>query len=159
MASRSPTSRRRREGITPIPASRRTGRRPGAPGWIVRYQEQATTAGKGEIVELEADRFQHLAYDETQFRTETGAVLGEYNKSAANPFLKMWEALSELAFQQHTYSHTTIGYLAKISFGVRAIERQCEPVGPTVARINEQLEGLAGGLGHLEHLAGRDGRE
>jgi zinc protease len=67
-----------------------------------------------QIVELEADRFQRLAYDEQQFRTETGAVLGEYNKSASSPFLRMWEALSELAFRQHTYGHTTIGYLADI---------------------------------------------
>jgi zinc protease len=41
-------------------------------------------------------------------------VLGEYNKSAANPSQKMWEALSELAFKRHTYGHTTIGYLADI---------------------------------------------
>lgn len=78
------------------------------------YTITGPSSAIAEIVELEADRFQHLSYDETQFRTETGAVLGEYNKSASNPFLKMWEALSELAFQAHTYGHTTIGYLADI---------------------------------------------
>jgi len=67
-----------------------------------------------EMVELEADRFQHLSYDEASFRTETGAVLGEYNKSAANPSLKLWETLSELSFARHTYGHTTIGYLADV---------------------------------------------
>ncbi len=78
------------------------------------YTLTGPSSALSEIVELESDRFQRLAYDETQFRTETGAVLGEYNKSASSPFLKMWEALSENAYNEHTYSHTTIGYLADI---------------------------------------------
>lgn len=78
------------------------------------YTLTAPSSALSEIVAIEADRFQHLAYDERAFRTETGAVLGEYNKSAASPFQKMWEALSELSFKQHTYGHTTIGYLADI---------------------------------------------
>jgi zinc protease len=78
------------------------------------YTVTAPAQALPEVVDLEADRFQHLRYDERAFRTETGAVLGEYNKSAANPSQKMWEALSELAFLRHTYGHTTIGYLADI---------------------------------------------
>jgi zinc protease len=78
------------------------------------YTVTAPATALEEIVDLESDRFQHLSYDERAFRTETGAVLGEYNKSAANPSQKMWEALSELAFKHHTYGHTTIGYLADI---------------------------------------------
>jgi len=78
------------------------------------YTITAPSSALGQVVELEADRFQHLSYDERAFRTETGAVLGEYNKSAASPSQKMWETLSELAFKQHTYGHTTIGFLADI---------------------------------------------
>jgi zinc protease len=78
------------------------------------YTITAPKSALRELVEIEADRFQHLKFDEKVFRTETGAVLGEYNKSASSPFLKMWETLSELAFTQHTYGHTTIGYLADI---------------------------------------------
>lgn len=78
------------------------------------YTVTAPSSALASIVELEADRFQHLSYSEQVFRTETGAVLGEYNKSASSPFLKMWEALSELAFQKHTYGHTTLGYLDDI---------------------------------------------
>lgn len=78
------------------------------------YTLTGPSSALSEIIELEADRFQRLSYDETQFRTETGAVLGEYSKSASSPFLKMWESLSELAYQRHTYRHTTIGYLADI---------------------------------------------
>ena len=66
------------------------------------------------MFDLEADRFQNLEYAEDAFRTEAGAVLGEYNKSASNPFQPLDERLRELAFKKHTYKHTTIGFLADI---------------------------------------------
>jgi zinc protease len=78
------------------------------------YTVTAPSSALATVADIEADRFQHLQYDERAFRTETGAVVGEYNKSAASPAQKMWEVLSELAFKQHTYGHTTIGYLADI---------------------------------------------
>jgi zinc protease len=66
------------------------------------------------LVPIEADRFQHLSYAEQVFQTETRAVLGEYNKNAANPLQQMWESLSEITFTRHTYGHTTIGYLRDV---------------------------------------------
>jgi zinc protease len=78
------------------------------------YTVTAPSSALARVVELEADRFQHLRYDEDTFRTETGAVRGEYDTSASNPLLKMWEALSELSFGRHTYGHTTLGYLRDI---------------------------------------------
>ncbi len=66
------------------------------------------------MFDLEADRFQNLEYAEDAFRTEAGAVLGEYNKSASNPFQPLDEKMRDLAFQKHTYKHTTIGFLADI---------------------------------------------
>jgi zinc protease len=66
------------------------------------------------IIEYEADRFQNLSYDEPAFRTEAGAILGEYVKSASNPEQKMFESMSETAFTRHTYAHTVIGYLKDI---------------------------------------------
>ena len=63
------------------------------------------------IIEYEADRFQHLAYNEEQFKTEAGAILGEYVKSASNPEQILDERLSETAYTVHTYRHTVIGYL------------------------------------------------
>ncbi len=65
-------------------------------------------------VEIEADRFQNLKYDEPAFQKEARAVLGEYNKSASSPFLKLEETISDTAFTRHTYKHTTIGFLADI---------------------------------------------
>jgi zinc protease len=66
------------------------------------------------MVDLEADRFKNLDYTEDAFRTEALAVLGEYNKSASNPFLALEEKLRALAFTNHTYRHTTIGFLEDI---------------------------------------------
>jgi zinc protease len=41
-------------------------------------------------------------------------VLGEYNKNASSPFLKLEEAMQNTAFTVHTYKHTTIGFLADV---------------------------------------------
>ena len=67
-----------------------------------------------EIMKVEADRFQRLKYTPEQFKTEAKAVKGEYDKNSANPFSKMFEVLRETAFEKHTYSHTTMGYLKDI---------------------------------------------
>ena len=65
-------------------------------------------------VEIEADRFQNLKYDEPSFQKEARAVLGEYNKSASSPFQKLNETMQNTAYTTHTYKHTTIGFLADI---------------------------------------------
>ncbi len=62
------------------------------------------------IVELEASRFGWLNFDEKTFKTETGAVLGEYRRNSSFPTLKMSERLLALAFPNHPYGHETIGY-------------------------------------------------
>lgn len=66
------------------------------------------------IIEYEADRFQNLDYDEGAFRTEAGAILGEYIKSASNPERKLDEKMVETAYSAHPYGHTVIGYLKDI---------------------------------------------
>ncbi len=66
------------------------------------------------ILMVEADRFQHLKYSEAAFRTESGAVLGEYNKNSASPASKLFETLRSTAFDRHTYKHTTMGFLKDI---------------------------------------------
>jgi hypothetical protein len=47
----------------------------------------------------------------------------------------------------------TSALLGKVTFGVRAIERQCEPIGPSVTRINGQLGVIAGALDGVAELA------
>jgi len=66
------------------------------------------------MLELEADRFLHLEVSADAFKTETRAVLGEYDKSASNPTEKLEEAQRAAAFRVHPYRHTTMGFLADI---------------------------------------------
>jgi zinc protease len=63
---------------------------------------------------VEAVRFQHLKYSEPAYKTESLAVLGEYNKNSAAPTQKLDEVLYETAFKEHTYAHTTMGYLKDV---------------------------------------------
>ncbi len=62
------------------------------------------------VVELEAARFTSLDFSEKTFKTEAGAVLGEYRKAASQPGEKMEERLFELMFPGSPYGHTTMGY-------------------------------------------------
>jgi zinc protease len=66
------------------------------------------------ILSMEADRFQHLDYTEAAFKTETLAVLGEYNKNSANPAEQLYETLHSTGFKVHPYSHTTMGFLKDV---------------------------------------------
>jgi len=47
----------------------------------------------------------------------------------------------------------TSALLGKVTFGVRAIETQCESIGPSVTRINSQLAVIAGALDGVAGLA------
>jgi len=67
-----------------------------------------------QILEMEADRFQTLKYTPEVFKTETGAVLGEYNKNSSDPEEKLDEVLHDTAFDRHTYKHTTMGFLKDV---------------------------------------------
>lgn len=67
-----------------------------------------------KVIEMESDRFQNLSYGEREFMTEAGAVYGEYRKSITQPFSVLNEAVQNLAYDVHTYKHTTIGFEADI---------------------------------------------
>ncbi|MCB0281104.1 MAG: insulinase family protein [Calditrichaeota bacterium] len=66
------------------------------------------------VLKLEADRFQNLKYSIEDFKTESRAVLGEYNKNYANPVRKLFEVQRNNAFTKHTYKHTTMGFIEDI---------------------------------------------
>src|SRR5262252_7526232 len=66
------------------------------------------------IMKVEADRFQRLKYAEPAYKTESLAVLGEYNKNSSDPTEKLDEVLYATAFTKHTYAHTTMGFLKDI---------------------------------------------
>lgn len=66
------------------------------------------------VMELESDRFQNLKYTEQVFQTEAGAVYGEYRKLRSNPFFTMFEGMRKVAFERHTYGHTTMGFVEDV---------------------------------------------
>ena len=67
-----------------------------------------------KVIELESDRFQNLSYAEREFQTEAGAVYGEYRKGITSPFALLNEKMQDVAYDVHTYKHTTIGFEADI---------------------------------------------
>ena len=71
-------------------------------------------ASRPSLPRLEAARFTRLDFTEEIFKTEAGAVLGEYRRNASNPGLRMQERLLTLAYPRHSYGHNTIGYLADV---------------------------------------------
>lgn len=78
------------------------------------YHITFTRADLEKVIELEADRFQRLSYSEDVFRTEALAVKGEYLKNFSNPIQKMFERMSDLMYDVHTYEHTTMGFIEDI---------------------------------------------
>jgi len=97
-----------------------------------------------QILELEADRFQNLEYSEEIFRTETRAVLSEYNKNFSNPFRKLDEGLRETAFDKHTYRHSTMGFVEDVEampeqyeYGLEFFDRYYRPEYTTIAVVGD----------------------
>jgi zinc protease len=66
------------------------------------------------MFELESDRFMNLNYSEHGFKTEAGAVKGEYTKNYASPYQRIREKMQNAAFDVHTYKHTTMGFFKDI---------------------------------------------
>ncbi len=66
------------------------------------------------MFELESDRMMNLNYSEHDFRTEAGAVKGEYTKNFASPYQQLNELTRDTAFDIHTYKHTTMGFFDDI---------------------------------------------
>jgi zinc protease len=75
-----------------------------------------------KIMDIESDRFQNLKYSEADFRTEAGAILGEYQQGARDPQRFLNEKVREAVFQKHTYRHTTIGFEADVRAMPQAYE-------------------------------------
>jgi zinc protease len=66
------------------------------------------------MFDLESDRFMNLNYSEHEFKTEAGAVKGEYTKNNASPYSQLYENIMNTAFDVHTYKHTTMGFFKDI---------------------------------------------
>jgi zinc protease len=81
---------------------------------LTAYHLTLTRPDLPQVIEIESDRFKNLKYDEEVFKTEAGAVYGEFRKGRTNPLFVLYEATVNNAFDAHTYKHTTIGFEADI---------------------------------------------
>jgi zinc protease len=97
-----------------------------------------------QVLAMEADRFQHLKVAEPEYRTETLAVLGEYNKNSANPASKANEVLYDTAYERHTYKHTAMGFLHDIQdmpnqydYSLKFFDRYYRPEYTTIIVVGD----------------------
>lgn len=106
------------------------------------------------MFEVESDRFQNLKYSVQDFKTEAGAVKGEYTKNSASPYAQLNEKVSETAFKVHTYAHTTMGYFKDIvdmpnqyDYSIEFFKRFYRPEYATIIVVgdvtHEQVETLS----------------
>jgi zinc protease len=78
------------------------------------YHMTGNAAKLDVMFELEADRFKNLNYPVADFKVEAGAVKGEYTKNYASPYQQLFEGMRNVAFDKHTYKHTTMGFFEDI---------------------------------------------
>lgn len=97
-----------------------------------------------QVMSMEADRFQNLKVSEGEFKTETLAVLGEYNKNASNPFVKLGEALRDAAYSTHTYKHVTMGFIKDVEdmpnqydYSLKFFDRYYRPEYATIVLVGD----------------------
>jgi len=81
---------------------------------VTAYHTLASADALETIMEIESDRFMNLKYSEEDFKTEASAILGEYNKNYSSPFMTIFEKMRDAAYEEHTYKHTTMGFLKDI---------------------------------------------
>jgi zinc protease len=119
------------------------------------YQAVFSKEDLEQVTALESDRFENLKVPIDLFKTETKAVLGEYNKNYSNPVSKLIEVLRDTAFDVHTYKHTTMGFLRDIEnmpnlydYSIDFFRRYYRPEYTTILAVGdvgrEQVAGLAG---------------
>jgi len=108
------------------------------------YHEVFAREDLDQVMKLEADRFLRLKYSPDVYRTETRAVLGEYNKNSASPMEQLFEKLRETAFDRHTYKHTTMGFLKDIEdmpnqydYSIQFYQRYYRPENTTILLVGD----------------------
>ncbi|MFN8005854.1 MAG: pitrilysin family protein [Terriglobia bacterium] len=118
------------------------------------YHILASSSSLETIMQLESDRFMNLKYSEQDFKTEAGAILGEYNKSFSSPMEILFEKMQDTAYVAHPYKHTTIGFLKDImdmpnqfDYSLQFFERWYRPENCALIVVGdvkkEQVVGLA----------------
>lgn len=108
------------------------------------YHVVASADALETLADIESDRFMNLKYSEEAFKTEAGAILGEYNKNFSVPYQSMFETLQNTAYTTHTYKHTTMGFLADIKdmpnqydYSLKFLDRFYRPENCTVVVVGD----------------------
>ncbi len=118
------------------------------------YHMTGNAAKLETMFEIESDRFRRLKYSVQDFKTEAGAVKGEYTKNFASPYMKLYEATNNTAFDNHTYKHTTMGFFDDVvdmpnqyDYSIEFFNRFYKPEYCTVIVVgdvkHEQVEQLS----------------
>lgn len=96
------------------------------------------------MFEIESDRFRYLNYSEHDFKTEAGAVKGEYTKNYASPYARLRESMKNKAFDVHTYKHTTMGFFDDIvdmpnqyNYSIEFFNRYYKPEYCTIVTVGD----------------------
>jgi zinc protease len=115
---------------------------------ITTYHSTFSKEDLDMMLMLEADRFQNLKYSPEGFKTETLAVLGEYNKNSANPAQKLDETVRDTAFLRHTYKHDAMGLLQDVQdmpnqydYGIEFFHRYYRPEYTTIIVAGDVAKG------------------
>ncbi len=79
------------------------------------YFQQIPPAHLGEMMALEADRMQHLVFDEESFRRETEVVKEERRlRTDDQPRALVYEQLMATVYKAHPYRRPVIGWMADL---------------------------------------------
>ena len=96
------------------------------------------------VLAMSADQFQNLKFAEPEFKTESLAVLGEYNKNSASPFNKLSEVMQDTAYDKHTYLESTMGFLRDIQdmpqqydYSLKFFDRYYRPEYTTIVVVGD----------------------
>ena len=76
---------------------------------FTNYFTLTTRDGVEGVLATYAARFRYLSYDEASFKTEAGAVMGEFNKQLPDIGKRLAATIRALNFQRHPYGHTALG--------------------------------------------------
>jgi zinc protease len=117
------------------------------------YHEIFSKEDLDRIMELEGDRFQRLKYAPDAYKTETNAVLGEFNKNSADPSEKIFEVMRAAAYQKHTYEHTTMGFIKDIEdmknqydYSLQFYKRYYRPENATIIVVGDVVRDQVMGM-------------
>jgi len=73
------------------------------------------------VIDLESDRMQNLAFDDSQFTPEQHVVMEERRlRTDNNPVAALFELISSVAYSAHPYQWPTIGWMDDIRQATRA---------------------------------------